>query len=78
MTPTHPPRRRAARAIEEAHTTAPSRSPDTGDDAGVRPSPGSTYSTPRWVYVFGIVAVILLLLLIIVHLTGVLPMGHTR
>jgi hypothetical protein len=43
---------------------------DTGDDRG------SATSTPRWVPVLGIVlAVILVLLLVVLHLTGVLGPG---
>jgi hypothetical protein len=36
--------------------------PDSnGDDTG----------TPRWVYVFGVIAIVLVLLFVILHLTGV-------
>ncbi len=49
-------------------------SSDTDDDAG--PDHGSTAGTPRWVKVFGIVAIILVLLFVILHLTGNSP-GHT-
>jgi hypothetical protein len=34
--------------------------PDTGDDTG----------TPRWVKVLGIIAIVLVLLFVIMHLTG--------
>ena len=33
--------------------------------------------TPRWVKVFGIIAIVLVLLLVIIHLTGHSPVGHT-
>ena len=36
-----------------------------------RPDRGSTYSTPRWVKVFGIILIILVLLFVILHLTGI-------
>ncbi len=38
---------------------------------------GSTPSTPRWVKLFGMVTVILLVLFVVLHLTGVVGMaGH--
>lgn len=43
----------------------------------VKPGRGSTPSTPRWVYVFGIIALVLVLLFVILHLTGNSPGGHT-
>jgi hypothetical protein len=43
----------------------------------VRPDRGSTYSTPRWVKVFGIIVIILVLLFGILHLTGNSLGGHT-
>jgi hypothetical protein len=33
-------------------------------------SPGSATSTPRWVKAFGIAAIVVVLLIIILHLTG--------
>ena len=42
--------------------------PDTGDDTG----------PPRWVKVFGIIALVLVLVLIILHLTGHGLGGHTH
>jgi hypothetical protein len=50
---------------------------DTGDDTGVGPSRGSTTSTPRCVYVFGIILIVLILLVVIQHLTGGGLGGHT-
>jgi len=43
---------------------------DSSNDASVVPDRASTTSTPRWVYVVGIHAIGLLLLLVILHLTG--------
>lgn len=37
---------------------------------------GSPPGTPRWVKVFGIIAVLLVLLFVILHLTGNYPGGH--
>jgi hypothetical protein len=39
-------------------------------------SPGSTTSTPRWVKVFGIAAIVIVLLLVILHLAGDGLGGH--
>jgi hypothetical protein len=35
-----------------------------------RPDPGSPPSTPRWVKVFGVICIILVLVFVILHLTG--------
>jgi hypothetical protein len=50
----------------------------TGDDTPVEPGRGSATGTPRWGTVLAIViAVGLVLLLLVLHLTGVLgPGGH--
>jgi hypothetical protein len=48
-----------------------------GDDTGVGPDRGSPPSTPRWVYVFGIIAFVLALLFVILHLAGGGFRGHT-
>ena len=40
---------------------------DTGDDTGVGPDLGSTYSTPRWVKVFGIILIVVLVLLFLIQ-----------
>lgn len=50
---------------------------DTGDDTGVRSGRGLTTRTPRWVYVFGIIVLVLVLLFVIQHLTGGGLGGHT-
>ena len=54
----------------------PPPSPDTGDDTGVAPDRGSTTSTPRVVYVSGIIAIVLVTLFVIMHLTGGGLGGH--
>ncbi|MBA2527829.1 MAG: hypothetical protein H0V18_18915 [Pyrinomonadaceae bacterium] len=41
---------------------------DTGDDTG---------STPRWVYVFGVIVIVLVLLFVILLITGHGPGRHT-
>ncbi len=49
---------------------------DTVDDTGLGSDRGSPTGTPRWMSVFKIVIVIALLLLIVVlHLTGILGPG---
>jgi hypothetical protein len=52
--------------------------PNSTDNIGVAPSPGSTEeTTPRWVYVFGITVVVLVLLFGILHITSGSLGGHT-
>lgn len=54
----------------------PPRYPDTGDDTGVGPERGSTIGAPRWVKVLGIIiAIVLVLLFVVLHLTGTLGPG---
>lgn len=48
--------------------TYPDSNGDTGND---------TASTPRWVYVFGITAIVLILVFVVLHLTGGGLVGHT-
>jgi hypothetical protein len=48
----------------------PDSNGDTGDDTRVRLDRESTTSTPRWVKVFGISAIVLVLLFVIMHLAG--------
>jgi hypothetical protein len=43
---------------------------DSNGDTGVGPDRGSTTSTPRWVKMFGLIALVLVLLFVILHLTG--------
>jgi hypothetical protein len=40
------------------------------DDTGVRPEPESTTRTPRWVKVFGIIAIVVALLFAVMLLAG--------
>ncbi len=44
---------------------------ETDDDARVGPDRASTAGTPRWVKVFGLVLLLLVLLFVILRLTGV-------
>jgi hypothetical protein len=57
------------------HMTDPSSYLDT-DDAAAGPDRGSsaaTHRTPRWVKVFGIIVLALVLVFVILQLTGVAP-----
>ncbi|AJY76828.1 hypothetical protein [Paenibacillus beijingensis] len=54
----------------------PDSNNDSSDDTRVRSDRGSTPSTPRWVKVFGIIGLVLILLFIILHLTGNSFSGH--
>src|SRR3990170_1069743 len=49
---------------------------DAGDDIGVRPDRESTTGAPRWVKVFGIIGIVLVLLVVIMLFTGGGPGGH--
>jgi len=60
----------AAEFIRRGGRTHPGRT-------GQPPDRGSTTGTPRWVYVFGIIAIVLVLLFVILHLTGGGLGGHT-
>jgi len=42
------------------------------------PGPGDDTGTPRWVKVFGIIAIVLVLLFVIMHVTGGGLGGHPR
>jgi hypothetical protein len=54
----------------------PPRYPDTGDDTGLGRDRGSATGTPRWVSVLGIIiAIALVLLVVVLHLTGTLGPG---
>jgi hypothetical protein len=44
--------------------------PDAGDDAGVRPDPGSTTGTPRWVKVSAIIVLVVVVLIVVLLVTG--------
>lgn len=56
----------------------PSSYPDATDDTSVGPSRESTTGTPRWVYVFGIIALIVVLLFVAVMLVGGGSHGPSR
>ncbi len=47
----------------------PTRYPDTDNDTGVGPDRESTTGTPRWVKVFGIIALVVVLLFAILMFT---------
>jgi hypothetical protein len=50
--------------------------PDTDNDGGGRPERGPTTGTPRWLSAAGIIiALVLVVLLAALHLTGVLGPG---
>jgi len=54
----------------------PRPDPDDKDDAGARLDRGSTPSTPRWVPVLAtVIAVALIALFVVLHLTGTLGAG---
>ena len=57
----------------------PPPDPDTGDDTGVGPDREAITSTPRWVKVSGIIALVLVLLFVVIMLTvgGHGPGRHT-
>jgi hypothetical protein len=40
------------------------------------PQSNAPPSTPSWVKVFGVIAILLILLFVILHLTGLSPTGH--
>jgi hypothetical protein len=54
----------------------PPRHPQTEDTTGVGPDRGAANSTPRWAFVLGIiVAIALVVLMVLLHLTGTLGPG---
>jgi len=64
------------RATEETHMTEEDTQmadltsyPDKGNDTGVRPDHGSiySYSTPRWVKVFGIILIVVLVMVFLIQ-----------
>jgi hypothetical protein len=55
----------------------PPPDPDSSGDTGGEPDGGSTTGTPRWVYVSGIIAIVLVLLFVVMHLAGGGLGGHT-
>jgi hypothetical protein len=44
--------------------------PPAPPDTGAVPAPGTPPGTPRWVKVFGIIALVLIVLVVIMFLTG--------
>jgi len=66
----------AAEFIRRRGRIYPGSAPYTGGETGVGPGRGSTTGTPRWVYMFGILALVLALLFVILHLTGGGLGGH--
>ena len=49
---------------------------DNGGSGGPGPAADSTTGTPRWVIVFGVVAVLLVVLFVVLHLAGGGFRGH--
>ena len=60
---------------EDTHMAAPPSTPDANID--LESDHESAPSMPRWVKMFGIVFIVLVLLLVILHLTGGGFKGHT-
>ena len=62
-------------AREDTHMADPPRYPDskgeTSDDTRGRPTADRPLSTPRWVKVFGIVAIVVVLIFVVIRFTGV-------
>ena len=50
--------------------------PDTDENTCKRPGCESHTSTPRWVKLFGIVAIVVVLIFVALHLSGNTPGGH--
>lgn len=61
---------------EETHMADLSPYSNTSDDTGVGPDRGSPPSTPRWVKVFGIITLVLVLLVAIMLISGHGPGRH--
>ncbi len=61
---------------EDTHMADPSLYPDANSDTDVGTDRELTAGTPRWVKVFGIIAIILVLLFVLLHLTGRGLGGH--
>jgi len=67
------------RLTEETRVADPCPDPDSDDDPDARIDGGSTTSTPRWVPVLGVViAIALIALFVVLHLTGTLGAGVHR
>jgi hypothetical protein len=63
-----------ARPADDVHRADPLPYPDAGDDTATELDRESPPTTPRWVKVFAITAIVLVLLLAGLHLTGNAPM----
>lgn len=67
---------RPPRATEETSVADVPPYTATDDEGGTGPDRGATTGTPPWVYVLGIVlAIALVALIIILHLSGILGPG---
>lgn len=60
-----------------AESTPDPRSNEDPEDATRTPSGAHDESTPRWVKIFGIVALICIVIVVIVHVTGGGFHGHS-
>ena len=54
---------------------APDPRGDSGNDTRVRPTAQRPPATPRWVKIFGIIVIVLVLMFVVLHLTGNSPFG---
>jgi hypothetical protein len=54
-------------AEADIHMADLTSDPDKGNDAGVGSDHGSTYRTPRWVKVFGIILIVVLVVVFLVQ-----------
>ncbi len=63
----------AARPAENLHDAQPDSYPDASEDWRMDSDRESPPSTPRWVKIFGIIAIVLILALAGLHLTGNAP-----
>lgn len=63
--------------MEEIDMAEQPRHPDTGDDSHEAAGSGSTTGRSRRVYAYWIIGIVLALLFVVLHLTGVVgPAGH--
>jgi hypothetical protein len=58
--------------------TYPGSGDDNDDNTGMESDSESVIGAPRWVKIFGIIALVLVLLFVILHLIGDAHGGHTR
>ncbi|MBI2934702.1 MAG: hypothetical protein HYY29_03925 [Chloroflexi bacterium] len=52
------------------HSLATGPNSASSEDSGAMPGGGPGTGTPRWVKIFGIIALVLILLVVVLHLTG--------